>query len=313
MYILSGIYKGRKLSYSNKSNIRPSLCRVRKMVFDTLVPLVQNKSMNNLNILDAFAGTGALGFEALSMIGGHCTFIEMDKQLWKNLKLTAETIGIPDKIDHLLGNSLTVIKNVTKKFDLVFLDPPYNDVFLITKLLKKLVSQGNIHENTYIVIENSIYNHWNFIPSAFRIIKDKIMASTRVMIVQWNGDLESVMEFKCVGGKNRKSHEEEPLPDLSYHQWTPQSEKDEAAEERYVKSLNKAWLNQEDLDDEYDNDEYDNDEDDEWEDDELLEQMLEEEMEEELLEVTQEDGMSMKKNLKNQSTKKNNNFNYQKI
>ena len=180
--------------------------------------------------------------------------------------------------------------------------------------MKKLVSQGNIHENTYIVIENSIYNHWNFIPSAFRVVKDKIMASTRVMIVQWNGDVESVMDFKCIGGKNRKVQEEEILPDLSYHPWTPQSEKDEAAEERYTKSLHKAWLNQEDL-------EEDDDEDD---DDELLEQLLEEELEEELLEEleslqleeaieedeNQKDEQSIKKN---KSKKTNNNFNYQKI
>jgi 16S rRNA (guanine966-N2)-methyltransferase len=236
------------------------------MVFDTLMPLFYNDSINNLHILDAFAGTGALGFEALSMIGGHCTFIEMDKQLWKNLKLTADNIGIGDKINHLLGNSLTVIKNVTKTFDLVFLDPPYDDVFLITKLLKKLVSQGNIHTNTYIVIENSIYNHWNFIPPAFRVLKDKIMASTRVMIVQWNGDVESVMDFKSTGGKNRKQQEEEGIVDFSYHPWVPQSEKDAAAEEEYENELYDLFK-----DDEF-NDDYNDD--DEWSDGSLEQELL---------------------------------------
>jgi 16S rRNA (guanine966-N2)-methyltransferase len=182
MYILSGLYKGRKLYYS--SNIRPSLSRVRKMVFDTLMPLILKQ--DNFKILDAFAGTGAYGFEALSMFGGNCTFLDVDKDIIKNLKSTINYINIQDKCQTILGNSLITISSLNNQmFNLIFIDPPYDKTFLIRKFLNKLIINNNINENTLIIVENSIYNRWDFIGENFKIIKDKKAASTRFVILKY--------------------------------------------------------------------------------------------------------------------------------
>jgi 16S rRNA (guanine966-N2)-methyltransferase len=198
MYILSGIYRGRKLNYCLKAVIRPSLARIRKMVFDTLMPILLDNDVVAPNILDGFAGSGAYGYEALSMIGGHCTFIEMDKGLSKDIKTTADDIGINDKVKIHWGNSLTVINKIKTKFDIVFLDPPYEKTFLITKLLKKMMVNGNIDEKTYIVVENSTHNCWTFVPACFNILKDKIGSSTRFMILQWNGVMDLTTRNKSL-------------------------------------------------------------------------------------------------------------------
>jgi 16S rRNA (guanine966-N2)-methyltransferase len=184
MKILSGVYRGRNLTYSPKFSLRPSLSRIRKMVFDTLMPLIFNKNWNDVKILDCFAGTGSYGFEALSNVGGHCTFLEMEREMIKSIKTTATNININDKTNIIWGNSITSIKKLNDKFHLIFLDPPYEKTFLITKLLKKLLAQGNIDENSLIIVENSIHNKWNFIPDDFFIIKDKIASSTRFMILK---------------------------------------------------------------------------------------------------------------------------------
>ena len=116
----------------------------------------------------------------------------------KSIKNTGNIININDKINVVWGNSLTTIKKFNEKFDLVFLDPPYEKTFLITKLLKKLMAQGNIDEDSLIVIENSIHNKWNFIPEEFEIIKNKRASSTRFVIIKLikNQDVETLSEEK---------------------------------------------------------------------------------------------------------------------
>lgn len=180
MYILSGLYKGRKLIYS--PSIRPSLSRVRKMVLDTLMPLIERKQ--NFKILDAFAGTGAYGFESLSLWGGHCTFLELDKDITKNLKNTINSIGLSTQTQVIVGNSLITINSLANEnFDLIFIDPPYEKTFLIRKFLNKLIIHNNINDNTLIVVENSVHNRWDFIPEGFKIIKEKKAASTKFLIL----------------------------------------------------------------------------------------------------------------------------------
>jgi 16S rRNA (guanine966-N2)-methyltransferase len=157
------------------------------MVMDTLMPIIFEDPMESLTILDAFAGTGAYGFEALSIFGGHCTFLELDKHLINNMKETISNIKIMDKTQVILGNSLITISSLHNKyFNLIFIDPPYDKTFLIRKFLNKLIVNGNIDENSYVVVENSIHNRWDFIPDAFDIIKEKKAASSKFLIIKLN-------------------------------------------------------------------------------------------------------------------------------
>ena len=219
MRINSGLYRGRTLVLEGKGEIRPSLSRVRKIVFDTLSSLrsnQQNISGDKNQFLDIFAGTGAYGFEAMSIFGGQCTFMEIDRSFCNSIKESAKKIGLVDKISIYKGNALVLLNKLVleeipeekkenflqeeKKekflYDIVFLDPPYEKEFLITKALKKLVNNRNVHHNSYIVVETSSYKKLNFLPDYVHIIKEKTTANTRILILQLsdNFNFESLSE-----------------------------------------------------------------------------------------------------------------------
>jgi 16S rRNA (guanine966-N2)-methyltransferase len=207
MRINSGLYKGRKLILEGKGEIRPSLSRVRKMVFDTLTPLLVNHPYINkekMNFLDIFAGTGSYGFEALSIFGGNCTFMEIEKSFCDSIREFGKKIGLKDRIAVYRGNALVLLNklvlqesqekheevtippqvNTQYSYDVVFLDPPYDKEFLITKAIKKLVNNGNVGDHSYIVVETSCYKKLNFLPTYVNIIKEKTTANTRILILQ---------------------------------------------------------------------------------------------------------------------------------
>jgi 16S rRNA G966 N2-methylase RsmD len=90
----------------------------------------------------------------------------------------------------VLGNALVSLKKTKTYFNIIFLDPPYEKTFLIRKMLRILAENGNIDHKSYIVVENSVYNKWNFIPDYFEVVKDKKAASTRFMIIKLKSDYE---------------------------------------------------------------------------------------------------------------------------
>lgn len=120
MRIISGYYKGRKLL--SPPAIRPTQDMVRKSMFDIL------GDIEGLAFLELFAGSGAVGFEALSRGAKPVVFVEQDRQAVKAITLNQESLKAQE-------NSLIIAKDVLqtvaflhkqgKKFDIVFLDPPY--------------------------------------------------------------------------------------------------------------------------------------------------------------------------------------------
>jgi 16S rRNA (guanine966-N2)-methyltransferase len=118
--IVAGVAGGRRLKVPPKGT-RPTSERVREALFSSLEAMMD---LEGVKVLDLYAGSGALGFEALSRGAGHATFVESDRRAAEVLKANAKELGF--------GN--TVVANRTaeayvtgegEKFDVVFADPPY--------------------------------------------------------------------------------------------------------------------------------------------------------------------------------------------
>jgi len=117
--IIGGRFKGRKIKVIDAPNLRPTPNRIREAVFNAL-----QHDIKEACCLDAFAGSGALGLEALSRGAKEVTFLELNPsvytQLQKNLALfTGGTIH------HHRQNALAFLQTTQKTFDLIFLDPPF--------------------------------------------------------------------------------------------------------------------------------------------------------------------------------------------
>ena len=115
MRVVAGRYGGRTLKAPRGREVRPTADRVREALFSILGPL------DGLAALDLFAGTGALGIEALSRGAASCVFVDVDtRPVLANL----EALGIDAEVRR--GRALGALKS-DDQYDLVLLDPPYRD------------------------------------------------------------------------------------------------------------------------------------------------------------------------------------------
>lgn len=125
MRVISGKYKGKKLNGFNINGTRPTMDRVKESLF----AMIQNDLKDSV-CLDLFAGSGALGIEALSNGAKKCYFVDHNRKVISILKENLDKIenGIILAMDY--KEALSYMKDANINFDLIFLDPPYHEALL---------------------------------------------------------------------------------------------------------------------------------------------------------------------------------------
>jgi 16S rRNA (guanine966-N2)-methyltransferase len=148
--IIGGKFRSRKITFPELPDLRPTPNRIRETLFDWL----QQEAVGAI-CLDAFAGSGALGFEALSRGAASVVFLEKDRQVIQALQRNAAHLGIKE-INCLQQNTLDWLNkpNAGPTFDLVFLDPPFSQPWLLP-CLEALVAQGWLSAHAWVYIESS--------------------------------------------------------------------------------------------------------------------------------------------------------------
>ncbi|RJF37796.1 16S rRNA (guanine(966)-N(2))-methyltransferase RsmD [Pseudoalteromonas gelatinilytica] len=119
--IISGQFRGRKLPVKDVQGLRPTTDRIKETVFNWLM-----QDTRGAAVLDCFAGSGGLGFEALSRFAQRATFFELDKGAALQLKENISTLKLDNAVIKQ-DNSLSLLANnaQNEQFDLVFVDPPF--------------------------------------------------------------------------------------------------------------------------------------------------------------------------------------------
>jgi 16S rRNA (guanine(966)-N(2))-methyltransferase RsmD len=133
--VLAGALKGRRLQTPRGSTTRPTADQVRIALMDTLMP-----RLPDARFLDLFAGAGGVGLEALSRGAAHATFVERDAPALTALRANVETLGVATQTRVERASVRVALERLAgegERFDLVFLDPPY-DEDLLTPTLEAL-------------------------------------------------------------------------------------------------------------------------------------------------------------------------------
>lgn len=120
MRIIAGEWRGRRLQVPPGIATRPTADRVRETLFSMLASRV---SFEGLRVADLFAGSGALGLEALSRGAAFASFVESDAKAAAAIKASAAELGALDRVQVLGGSALALPRS--EPFDLIFADPPY--------------------------------------------------------------------------------------------------------------------------------------------------------------------------------------------
>lgn len=144
--IIGGEWRGRKLNVANQPGLRPTPDRVREALFNWLAG-----SIGGARCLDLFAGTGALGFEALSR-GARCAvMVEENKQLARRL-LTSRAALAAASAEVFQAEALAWLGEPRDPFDIVFLDPPFHQDY-VKKACALLVNRGHLAPSAYVYTE----------------------------------------------------------------------------------------------------------------------------------------------------------------
>lgn len=121
MRVVAGSLRGRSIVAPEGRDTRPTTDRVREAMFNALS---SSGAIEEARVLDLFAGSGALGIEALSRGAAHCTFVEKDRAALAAIRRNVEALGIGDRVTVVAGEVLARLGQLGP-VDLVVADPPY--------------------------------------------------------------------------------------------------------------------------------------------------------------------------------------------
>jgi len=122
--VIAGTLKGRKLEAPDWEGLRPTSDKLRETLFNVLAPRIEGA-----RVLDGYAGTGAVGIEALSRGAAHVTFVEQDGRACALIASNLEKCRISNGYAIIQSSVLPAIEGLEPAFDVIFLDPPYASDF----------------------------------------------------------------------------------------------------------------------------------------------------------------------------------------
>ncbi len=175
MKIISGKYKGSILNGYNIKGTRPTMDRVKESVFG----MIQTRVLNSV-CLDLFSGSGSLGLEAISMGALKCYFVDNNKEVIKILKKNITKLKVEDFCEVYNTSYELFLSKTDVKFDLVFLDPPYNK-YDLNDILIKLLECDVLKKGSLIVVEhNSDFNY----PDSLNLYKQRKYGNKQITILE---------------------------------------------------------------------------------------------------------------------------------
>lgn len=179
--IIAGKWRGRQIKVLPHIGVRPTPSRVRETVFNWLMG-----ELNDAQCLDLFAGSGALGFEALSRGAKHVIFVDAQIPIIKAIKQTATLFNALGECETMLCDGLSFLRHIKptqKPFDVIFLDPPFA-TDLLSKSLALLAASSVVTDKTLIYIESSQVLTQAELPAGWQLLKQKVAGEVAYHLVQ---------------------------------------------------------------------------------------------------------------------------------
>jgi 16S rRNA (guanine966-N2)-methyltransferase len=174
--IVGGTWRSRLLRFPDSGGLRPTPERIRETLFNWL-----GQRLDGLSCLDLFAGSGALGFEAASRGARAVTLVEPDRRACRSLRDNARLLGAP-QVEVLEADALGFLSADSRRFDLVFLDPPYRSQ-LLPQLLQAL--PPHLEAGARIYLEAAALPE---IPSRYNVLRSGAAGQAKCLLVQWQPD-----------------------------------------------------------------------------------------------------------------------------
>lgn len=176
--IVAGKWRSRLLDIADVPGLRPTSERVRETLFNWLAPSIQGA-----RCLDLFAGTGALGFEALSRGATSVVFVENSRRAARAIEKSAQMLGAKEAVVHHGDAAEYVRKARPAAFDIIFLDPPFADDRL-EGMCGLIDERGLLAPGGRIYLEQDRAKPETPLPDGWQVRKNKTAGNVRYMLVE---------------------------------------------------------------------------------------------------------------------------------
>ena len=164
--IIGGKWRGRKISFLDTTGLRPSPDRVRETLFNWLTPFLANTTC-----LDLFAGSGALGFEALSRGARKTIFVDKSRLVIQQIQKIQQQLNAQET-EFYCEDAIDFLKHSPTTFDIIFLDPPFHQNILIPSI--KLIEERSLLNHLgHLYIVQPKNEKLISIPAHWKILKEK--------------------------------------------------------------------------------------------------------------------------------------------
>ncbi len=178
--IVAGIWRSRMLDIADVEGLRPTSERIRETLFNWLTPQIAGR-----RCLDLFAGTGALGLEALSRGAREVVFVERSHTAVSTLRKNIDLLDATGAVVHD-GDASAYLEAGNGPFDVVFLDPPFADENL-SELWRLLDERDVLAPGARVYLEQARSAADPELPAGWQVTKDKAAGNVRYMLVETSG------------------------------------------------------------------------------------------------------------------------------
>lgn len=184
--IVGGVAGGRRIEVPAGSGTRPTADRVREALFSSLES--EFGSFDGLAVLDLYAGSGAIGLEALSRGAAQAVLVESDRRAADVIAANIKAVGLPGAKLLTRPVESAVFDQV---FDLVFADPPYKlDTTELQDVLTGLAANGRLADDAVVVVERGKREPWDW-PEGFAALRDRKYGEARLWYGHRHGQGEN--------------------------------------------------------------------------------------------------------------------------
>ena len=150
MRVISGTARGRRLKELPGMDTRPTTDKVKESLFNIIQFDIEGR-----RVLDLFGGTGQLGIEALSRGAARCTFVDMNRQAEAIIRDNVTAVGFADRAMVQQGDATAFLAGCREKYDLIFLDPPYQTQ-LLENCIQAVAKFDILSEHGIMVCESAL-------------------------------------------------------------------------------------------------------------------------------------------------------------
>ena len=179
MRVIAGAFKGRRLEAPSWDGMRPTSDKLRETLFNIVAPRIEDA-----RVLDGFAGTGAVGIEALSRGASHVTFIERDRRAVALIRTNLTRCRVEQGYTIECGDVAAVLRLLPRdrEFDLVFLDPPYDaEAGAVTDALD--AAAGRMNADGLLVLERASRRE-AVVPAVLEHVRDVVSGDSALTFMR---------------------------------------------------------------------------------------------------------------------------------